>query len=447
MKRYTILLFAITITNSACQKFLDAKPAESLAVPSTVSELQALLDNYAVMSNNYPSTGEPQTDNYYVLPASYPAMSEENRNIYTWNKEDRPITSWKYAPIYQANVVLDEIVKIERTSSNASAYDNVQGSALFFRATYYYGIAQLYSPPYNKSTSNEKYGIPLRVNSDYNILSERSSIQGTYDQIISDLKRSVELLPITPTIKTRPSKPAAFGSLARVYLAMGEYQQAEAFADSCLKYYSTLLEYYKLTATLNAPFAQFNNEVIFHIRSANDPILNPSIARIDSNLYKSYDANDVRRTIFFKTAANNTFTFKGDYDAKGSSAVVFGGIVTDEQYLIRAECRARRGDLIAAMQDLNTLLVSRWNTGTYVNLTASNKEAALNIILRERRKELIGRGTRWTDLRRLMNDPIGATTPQRKVGTDLIQLPPNSPRYTLQIPRTVIQRSGIAQNP
>lgn len=449
MKKNSIIFLIILISSSACKKYLDAKPSDSLAVPTTPSDLQAILDSYDMINNSYPTASEAQSDNYYVLPTSYTSLTDDSRNIYAWKKEDRPSSSWVYTSVYQTNVVLDELVKMERTGSNAAQYDNVLGSALFLRATYFYALSQIYAPPYSKSASGEQYGIPLRTNSDYTILSTRSTIQQTYDRIIEDFKKAIDFLPMTPLLKTRPSKPAAFGSLARVYLAMGEYQLAEQYADSCLKYYNKLLDYTKLSTTAAAPIPQFNDEIIFHIRSLifNEPILNPSIARIDSSLYASYDVNDLRKAIFFRSAANNTFTFKGDYDAQGSSDYIFGGIVTDEIYLTRAECRARRGEIDGALSDLNTLLATRWKSGTFVKITAPTKEDALRIILQERRKELISRGTRWTDLRRLMNDPIGTTTPKRKINNDIIQLEPNSPRYTLQIPLVVMQRTNMSQNP
>lgn len=447
--KHSLLFIFILLSFSACKKFLDAKPDASLAVPSTIKDLQAIMDNYSAISGNYPAVGEAQSDNYYTLSATIAALPEEFRNLYLWQKENRVSFAWAYTPIYSTNVVLDELAKIERTADNAVAYDNVKGCALFIRATYYYAITQLYAPPYAKAISQEKSGIPLRLTSDYNTKSDRSTLQENYDRIISDFKQAAELLPLTPIVKTRGSKPAVYGSLARTYLAMGEYQLAEEYADSCLKHTNTLLNYNDLAATANAPFPQFNKEVIFHIRSitSNHALLNPSSTKIDSTLYKSYATNDIRRTAFFKASTNGTFTFKGDYDGKGTSGFVFGGIVVDEVMLTRAECRARNNKVDLAMQDLNALLSTRWKTNTYVPFIATTFNDALKIILEERRKELISRGTRWTDLRRLMNDPIGSTTPKRNYDNQLTLLQPNSPRYTLLLPLDVIQRTDMLQNP
>jgi hypothetical protein len=116
-------------------------------------------------------------------------------------------------------------------------------------------------------------------------------------------------------------------------------------------------------------------------------------------------------------------------------------------YLIRAECYARAGNISSAMSDLNTLLKTRWVSGTYTDMTATTADEALGKVLIERRKELLMRGQRWTDLRRLNKDSRFAVTLQRVINGTTYTLPPNDLRYTLLIPYNVIQISGIQQNP
>lgn len=79
-------------------------------------------------------------------------------------------------------------------------------------------------------------------------------------------------------------------------------------------------------------------------------------------------------------------------------------------------------------------------------LTASDEEAALELILNERRKELPFRGLRWSDLRRLNKEGYNITL-QRKLDKNYI-LPPNDRRYVLPIPHTVLNLNGnITQYP
>jgi len=111
--------------------------------------------------------------------------------------------------------------------------------------------------------------------------------------------------------------------------------------------------------------------------------------------------------------------------------------------LIRAECYARSGNISGAMTDLNTLLRKRWDN-TYVDLSATDADDALNKVIIERRKELLMRGQRWTDLRRLNKESTFATIQIRS--DQNVTLLPNDSRYVLLIPSEVIQNSNIAQN-
>ena len=101
------------------------------------------------------------------------------------------------------------------------------------------------------------------------------------------------------------------------------------------------------------------------------------------------------------------------------------------------------------MADLNSLLVKRWANGTFTPYTAVDAADALNQILTERRKELLYRGLRWTDLRRLNKSPATAITLTRTVNGQIYTLPPNDPRYLYAIPDNVMtsNSSGMKQNP
>jgi hypothetical protein len=435
---------------SSCEKFLDAKPDDKVSVPSTIADLQLLMDDYFTLNSQYPYAQELAADNIYITTEDWKTLEEIDRSIYNWQKNDQTLNQWAaaYSAVLSANVALDNIDKIQHSASEQAAWNNVKGSALFFRAFYFYGIAQVFTQPYKKSTASGSLGIPLRLNSDYAEVSVRATTEQTYQQIITDLQQAVSLLPVTPSIKSRPSKPAAYGLLARVFLDMQEYTKAGAYADSSLQLYARLIDYNTLDPAAEVPFARFNDEVIFDAGSAVVPSLYPAICRIDTLLYAAYHTDDLRREIYF----NNTgfISFKGDYSGMGSLGYgnkVFTGIVTDEQYLVKAECDARAGNVAGAMDALNTLLLKRWRTNTFVPLTASGVTDALNKILAERRKELLFRGARWSDLRRLKDDPQFSVTPVRILDGQRFELPPNSPRYALRLPLTVIERTNMPQNP
>jgi hypothetical protein len=97
------------------------------------------------------------------------------------------------------------------------------------------------------------------------------------------------------------------------------------------------------------------------------------------------------------------------------------------------------------MQDLNTLLVQRWKTGTFIPFTASTQEQALDIILIERRKEMPCRGVRWTDIRRL-NLRNANIKPKRIINNLEYELPVNSRLYALPIPPDAVLMGHYDQN-
>ncbi len=446
----------------SCKKqWLDAKPQKSLVVPNSIADYQAILDNTSDgqgLNINQPSLDELGAADFYMTTASWSALQATERNTYTWASGDvyqgAVISDWNkpYSQIFSTNVVLEGMSTLTpANSSEQTALNNIKGAALFFRAYNHYTAAQLFCLPYNKNTASTDLGIPLRISSDVNIPSVRSSVQQTYDLIINDLKQARILLPVllpnTTLYKFRPTITATNAMLARVYLSMENYDSAFVYADQCLQAYNSLIDYNTLTipATSSAFGLSNNNpEVMLYMTMLFYSSFSTSRLIIDSTLYQTYNSNDLRQSAFFFINAGNR-TYKGSYNGTTN---FFGGLATDEMYLIRAECNARRGNTIPAMQDMNLLLVKRWkNNGSFVSLTATDANDALKKILVERRKELIFRGLRWTDLRRLNKDPQFAVTLTRNVNSQTYTLPPNDSRYVLPIPDNVIQLSGIQQNP
>lgn len=452
MKQFHKLFFAILILVSlllgACTKFLDTKPNQALAVPNSLGDLQALLDTYNKLNNTDPGSAETSADNYYLSEADWASLSEPDRRLYTW-QDDRVFPNYPndwsrvYSTVYVANIVLDNITSVPRNTSNQLDWDNTKGSALLFRARAFLQAATIWSGQYDPTKAETAMGIPLRMSQDFNEPSKRSSLKETYSQILQDLKEAAERLPAIPLHVMRPSKPAAYALLARVYLSMGNYDSCLFYADNCLKIKSTLLNYNTLSANSAFPISQFNAEVIMENLIPVPVPLSISKAKIDSNLYASYSANDLRKTIFFKNNGNGTYGFRGSYEGGGN---LFSGIAVDEVYLMRAEANAKLGNSSPALSDLNTLLQNRWKTGTYLPPANPTASTLLQMIRAERRKELVMRGLRWMDIKRLNaeGENIALT---RILNGQAYSLPPNDLKFAIAIPEDIIQLAGIAQNP
>src|SRR5690606_2222613 len=106
---------------------------------------------------------------------------------------------------------------------------------------------------------------------------------------------------------------------------------------------------------------------------------------------------------------------------------------------------ARLGNRDDAMTQLNFLLKHRYIREAFVPRIASTDDEALKVILEERKKELVFRGLRWTDIRRLNKEGYGITL-LRKLDGMVYSLQPNDPTYILPIPDYIIQQNDMNQN-
>lgn len=448
-------LLAAVLLIGGCQKqqeWLEIKADLNNITPQRIQEFQAVLD----ADNNFTSMGVLtllSAAPFYLLDDEFNAITlGVLRNTYTWNNQiyEGPFNAdWpaNYGTISNANICLEGIAKIKVNAYNLKAYNQVKGMALFYRAYSHYNLMQAFAKTYDANTADTDLGVIVKLNSNINEKPERASIKKCYDQIIADLNEANKLLPNQSDLQIRPSTIAVNALLARIYLILENFTLAAQYATEALSNYSFLIDFNTLSATAAIPFAPLQNknqEIIFYAEMGATSIYTSNGSIIDSTLYQSYHNNDLRKTIFYRLF-NNRPIFKGFYT--GRSTTPFGGIATNELFLIRAEALARLGNVIEAMQTLNNLLEKRWRRGTFIQMTANNADEALLRILTERRKELPFTGhTPWTDLRRLNKDPRYARTLRRIVGTTIHELPPNSSRYILPIPDEEIRLTGIPQN-
>ncbi|MCS4229120.1 RagB/SusD family nutrient uptake outer membrane protein [Sphingobacterium sp. BIGb0165] len=442
-----ITLGFATLIFGACDKYLDVQSNNKLVVPKELDDLQKLLDNVRVMNNNFCSRGEKACDDYFIPESNYKALNDVEKLDYIWEDSQYNFSNdWSsmYNVVYIANLVLERLDKIDRNEQNAAKWDGIKGAALFFRANSYLSLLWTYAKAYQQNAAETDLGIVLRETSDFNVKSVRASVEDSYRKVITDLEASILLLPLEPNHVVQPSKPAVYGVLARAYLSMRQYDLALKYVELYLQVRNELLDYnnsneVKLTASFS--FSLFNKETTFYME-LKATILSNAYSNIDSVLYRSYDSNDLRKQAYFKVTAN-TVNFKGQYSG---SALLFGGVATDEMYLIRAECLARAGKLVEAQADLNKLLATRYKAGTYKSYLLTDTGEVLKVILSERRKELVYRGLRWMDIKRL-NLEGQEIILKRVVDGKEYRLVPNENRYALPLPADIVRIAGIPQNP
>lgn len=453
--RGVFIVIISAVAFASCKKdFLERNPSTELIIPDNVTALRALLDNDLVM-NRTPIMGEVSTTDYYLTFPYWQTLPQNHeRNAYIWAKEiyagEQNVDDWSraYTQVLHANTVLEGLKLVDPKASTTVEKNAIRGAALFFRAYAYYNLAQIFAPPYDSTTAASDLGLPIRTDPDINTKVPRHTVKQTYDSILLYLDQAESL--VEPAIqyyyRNRVSKPAVLALKARVYLSMRAYAQAGEYADKALQLHDSLINYNDLDPIAVLPFTNRNKETIFQSSfSKQTQILQAFIfpeVIIDSTLLGMYDDNDLRHDTYY------TNLFSGQYNLKGSySATIypFTGLATDELYLVRAEANARAGMLAEAIDDINTLLMNRYRTGTFTPLVPGTQAEALQIIRDERRKELAFRGLRWTDLRRYNKEGANIQL-QRVLNGNTYTIPPNSKLYVLPIPPEVKSLGGLIDN-
>lgn len=435
---YLQLLAGLFISVALCscdRDFLEAKPDKAILVPTSLAHYQALMDNAHNVMNRTPYLGEVSADDFRMAENTFESYQETERNAYLWAERvysALSVPDWDlpYKQIFYANVVLDAL---KDHPLNNEEEKNLKGIALFYRGWALFQVAQLFGKPYDPQEAHKTNGVPFRLSADVTLPSQIGTLQDTYERMKSDLKVAMPLLQTEQTVVTRPSKTAAYALMARVHLTMQDYEKAKLYADSSLALQSELLDYNTLDPKKAYPLpalyrnANKNPEVIFLTVLVSNIFLGSSNnTLVDTTLYNSYAENDLRKSIFY----NASGLFRGSY--MGERTYQFSGLAVDEMFLIRAEANARTGNMAAARDDLNWLLSNRWEKGKYEPFKVNDQ--LLEKILIERRKELVGRGIRWGDLKRLNQDARFKKVLRRNIAGKEYSLNPQDSRYTLPIP-------------
>lgn len=440
-KLYHSVIILLCICCGCSSSYLDVKPSSNLTVPNSLETFRQLLDhgNVVHVSSEF---ADIMADDYYMEYTYWQSRGNlVAKNAYIWAEdiygttESHPTWDDPYRAVFYANVVLDGTVKLSVSEQQWAAYKAVRGAAFFTRAFAFYKLLQLFAPPYDVRTADTDPGIPLKRSSDVNERITRSSVAASYTQVLADLEEAEELLPPELDYR-RPSRPAAQALKARVYLMMGNYPEAAGAATRCLDNHSWLTDF-------NTANPDYRQVLYFSVTNSNLLLYGVNQNTITvPELYESYAEDDLRKQKYYRLTAQGRPYKTASF---GSGIYHFTGLDTDEVILTRAECYARQGRVAEAMADLNHLLKHRHVAGSFEALTANDKDEALEIILWERRKELVCRGVRWSDLRRLNVAGAGISL-RREMNGRLYTLPANSTRWVFPIPANEIKLTGITQN-
>lgn len=337
-----------------------------------------------------------------------------------------PYMAWRYyyRLIKSANEVIDILGGEEAIPEDAvsKAY---YGQAKTMRAYAYYYLVNLYQHAY--SDKKDSPGVPLYITQLEADMKAQSPVSEVYELIIDDLEDAVVALRSFDRAgdKSKVNQEVAFGLLAYAYLTTGEYVKAAAAADSVIaKGYPVLT---RANALTNG-FHTVSNNWIWGIDVTPDnysgiacwwshvDLFTYGYASagdfkvIDSNLYASIPAGDVRKNWFgdytgdgFVAGASPLLPVgkffdpekEVDGDKSWTNDLVYMRV--EEMYLVKAEALANNDNLAEAKNALKVLLDER---NPDINLSVMDKTDLLNTIYQNWRIEMWGEGKSYFALKR-----------------------------------------------
>ncbi len=437
---------ASTIALTACSDFVDIKTQGGI-VPDEVENFRYLLNNTSqwwgasalpdVMSDDiYVKDGGRQyagfTSEYYAwFSKAYVWSSEIYPESGYYNKDD----GWNamYNTSTYANTVINEVDNSKDGTQEEK--EELKAEAKVHRADAYLMLVNQYAKPYNESTASTDLGVPLILTQNTAQKVVRASVQKVYDQIIKDLTEAVPYLPETQDFTTLPTKASAYGELARAYLLMGKYEDADKYATLALEQNSTIND-------LNSDVKpdNINNPEILLLKNPtqSNSQWSCTVLHLSDDILNLLGEKDLRYQQWTAETATAATSYADDggriYYADIAKQYRNVGPSVPEMMLIKAEYYARNNQPTEAMQWVNKLRVKRFAAEDYTEETATDADDALKKVIDERHREFFCRNLRWYDLRRLQNDPRFAKTITRQWGGETYTLAPGSNRYVIQIP-------------
>ncbi len=349
------------------------------------------------------------SDNVQYLNSGNNTMMEfQDHEIAPVNTGNLELWSSAYNIIYLCNSFIEGLTN--STSIDVELKQQLEGEARFVRAFTYFYLVNLYDK------------VPLILNTNYrvNALKPQVEKEEIFTQIENDLQFSSGILNTSyrNSEKTSVNKFVAKAFLARVYLFLGEWQDAERLSTEVIQEKAS----YEILENLDDVFLANSREAIWQISpiggggiasNTNDGsmfVIDPffsffSTLKLDESLVAEFNENDLRREkwIGYNTSLKAYFSHKYKISASSQFPIQEYSMVLRlaEQYLIRAEARLKMDKTQEAVEDLDVIR-KRANLPLLaeINPTISG-EALLKEIYTQRREELFTEwGHRWFDLKR-----------------------------------------------
>lgn len=468
------LLFIFSGIFFSCKKsFLDIVDNTEVTRQNYITSLNAveeylrgtygMFNQYIMFSSNsvYP---ELSADNLKPL-ASPPQMLMPQ---YSWTQQ-KTSSSAGYITI-PADVNIDYLWKssylvirsCDLVIEYADNYKNedplkakqLKGEAFALRALLHFMLVNTFAQTYSYTADASHPGVPYITNSDITVAFSRQTVAEVYSNMINDLTSAIQLMSSSTVEIKRFNQLAAKALLTRVYLFKGAFAEAKAMATEVMSSaaLSTINDGYpdvmftgsptkKTEVLLQAtPGDVFSTSFIGrYLRGNNTRFL----ATADIANLLQENQSDIRSKWITSSPMGWNVT-KFPKGVAGLRAVPEADyyqpvIRSSEMFLTAAEACVKTGDENSARIFLNEI---RKRADPLAATVTASGAALLDLIYKERRKELAFEGLRMFDLQR-WNAGVHR---QDVLRSEWSTLPYPSNKAIAPIPLNDVTLAGLTQN-
>ena len=448
------------LTVTSCEEYTDVTPKGALVIETAAQFYEMVsLPNRGYPINNFQYLSDDQwmkesnvigiTPNVDIINFTFDETADRVSLIKTSSFYNQA-----YSYINRWNTI---ITLVDNSKGEESTKQLAKAEAKINRAYDHFLLINTYAKGYNPQTAATDGGICIMDKFDLEAQPAKSTVAQVYDFIQKDIEDALPYLQEKPLDVYHPSLAFAYAFKAKVHLFKREITKAREAAEKSLSYNNQIFDMVAYSkqggpTVVTVPAAN-NVEVLSYQYMTGYNEMNFAYQYVISpELRTLFGTNDARFNLFFNTTSatnldqgSNTAYWSIVYTRFFYPTV---GMKTTEVYLMQAECYAREDKFAEAVGVLNTLRAKRIVSGT-VNLTVPTTRAAtMQLVINERRKELLLGFNRFFDLKRLNTETEYAKTVTRvfplvnkTVPQKTYTLQPNSKLYIIPFPLSALTKN------
>ena len=457
---YKIMMSLLIVSAAACEDYTDLTPKGSLVIETADQFLETVsLPNRGYPINNFQYLSDDQWMKEADVIGKTPNINTIN---FTFDETTDRVSLLNTSSFYnQAYTYINRwntiISLVDDSKGEASTKQLAKAEAKIFRAYDHFLLVNTYAKGYDPQTAATDGGICIMDKFDLEAQPSKSTVAQVYAFIQKDIDEALPYLQEKPMDVYHPSLAFAYAFKAKVHLFKREIASAKAAAEKSLSYNNKIFDMvaYNTQGGPNvvAVPAANNIEVLSYMYMTGYTEMNFAYQYIISpELRTLFGTNDARFNLFFNTTSttnldqgSNTAYWATVYTKFFYPTV---GMKTTEVYLMLAECYAREDKFTEAVDVLNTLRAKRILSGTVNLAVPTTRKETMDLVINERRKELLLGFNRFFDLKRLNTETEYAKTVTRvfpivnkTVPQKTYTLQPNSRLYIIPFPLSVLQKN------